>query len=121
MPSRRIRCVQRCFGHLRWHNVAPDSALLCDQEGNGDDTGGTYMGGWRLSLRAPASYLLPSRRRDVASSLRCDHCRGELDLDVHRYWHMRFCSSACMTGYQQRLGPETKVKLCRLDREDQET
>jgi hypothetical protein len=50
-----------------------------------------------------------------AHTLRCDHCREELALDVQRYWHMQFCSSACMTAYQQRLAPETKIKICRLD------
>jgi hypothetical protein len=47
--------------------------------------------------------------------VRCDHCREELGLGIHLYWHMQFCSSACMTAYQQRLAPETKVKICRLD------
>jgi hypothetical protein len=47
--------------------------------------------------------------------LRCDHCRQELGFGVHRYWGMQFCSAACMTAYQQRLAPETKVKICRLD------
>jgi len=50
-----------------------------------------------------------------ARTLRCDHCREELALDVQCYWHMQFCSSACMTAYQQRLAPETKIKICRLD------
>ena len=47
--------------------------------------------------------------------LRCDHCRQELGFGVNRYWGMQFCSAACMTAYQQRLAPETKVKICRLD------
>jgi hypothetical protein len=47
--------------------------------------------------------------------LRCDHCRGKLGLGVQRYWHMRFCSSACVAAYQQRLDEETKVKIRRLD------
>ena len=47
--------------------------------------------------------------------LRCDHCRGELGLDVDRYRKMQFCSSACMTAYQRRLAPETIIKICRLD------
>lgn len=42
--------------------------------------------------------------------VRCDFCRGKLGLMVHRYWHMRFCSSACAQGYEQRL-VETKAKL----------
>jgi hypothetical protein len=45
--------------------------------------------------------------------VRCDHCREELGLGIHLYWHMQFCSSACMTAYQQRLAPETKVKIFR--------
>jgi hypothetical protein len=47
--------------------------------------------------------------------MRCDHCRLELGFDVYRYWHMQFCSSACMTAYQQRLTAETKVKISRLE------
>jgi hypothetical protein len=49
-----------------------------------------------------------------ARTLRCDHCREELDI-VQRYWHMQFCSSACMTAYQCRLAPETKVKISQLE------
>jgi hypothetical protein len=49
------------------------------------------------------------------STLRCDHCRRESDFGVHRYWGMQFCSSDCMTAYQQRLAPETRVKISRLD------
>jgi len=47
--------------------------------------------------------------------LRCDHCRRELGFGVRRYWGMQFCTSACMTAYQQRLAPETRVKISRLD------
>ena len=53
--------------------------------------------------------------------LRCDHCRGELGLGVHRYWHMQFCSFTCMTAYKQRLVPETKAKIYRLDSSRSET
>jgi hypothetical protein len=55
------------------------------------------------------------RHRLGISTLRCDHCRRELGCGVHRYWGMQFCSSACMTAYQQRLAPETRVKISRLD------
>jgi hypothetical protein len=41
--------------------------------------------------------------------------RQELGLSVHRYWHMHFCSSACMTEYQRRLAPETKIKISQLE------
>src|SRR5260370_22802003 len=63
------------------------------------------------------AFLLPARSNSLgpASNVRCDHCREDLGLGMHRYWHMQFCSSACMTAYQQRLAPETKVKICRLD------
>ena len=44
----------------------------------------------------------------------CDFCRGKLGLLVHRYWHMRFCSSSCVQGYE-RQRDETKVKIGRLD------
>jgi hypothetical protein len=49
------------------------------------------------------------------STLRCDHCRGEFSVSIERYWHMQFCSSTCMTAYQHRLAPETKLKIYRLD------
>jgi hypothetical protein len=44
----------------------------------------------------------------------CDYCRGKLGLLVHRYWHMRFCSSACVQGYVRRLD-ETKSRIRRLN------
>lgn len=63
-----------------------------------------------------AYFKLPLRSELLVSvSLRCDHCREELGLDVHRYWHMRFCSPPCMTAYQHRLAEETKMKIRRLD------
>jgi hypothetical protein len=43
----------------------------------------------------------------------CDFCRGKLGLMVHRYWRMRFCSSTCVHGYEQRVD-ETKAKIRRL-------
>jgi len=48
-------------------------------------------------------------------TLRCDHCRNELGLDVHRYWRMRFCSRVCVTAYQQRLAEITRIKTRNLD------
>jgi hypothetical protein len=47
----------------------------------------------------------------ASSSLCCDHCRGKLRFRVHRYWHMRFCSAACMNEYQQRLSADTQQKI----------
>lgn len=47
--------------------------------------------------------------------VRCDHCRRRLGLLVHRYWHMRFCSAACLQDYQQRLHDETRAKIVWLD------
>jgi len=44
----------------------------------------------------------------------CDYCRGKLGLLVHRYWHMRFCSSACAQGYEQRWD-EAKATILKLD------
>jgi hypothetical protein len=67
---------------------------------------GLAMGARRLSAR---SSLGPAR------TLHCDHCREELGLTLQRYWHMHFCSSACMTEYQRRLAPETKVKISQLE------
>jgi hypothetical protein len=65
------------------------------------------------------AFVLPARSNILgpASTVRCDHCREELGFGIHLYWHMQFCSSACMTAYQQRLAPETKVKICLLDDE----
>lgn len=48
-------------------------------------------------------------------TLRCDHCRGNLGLIVHRYWHMRYCSAACTEAYRQRLQDDTKANIRRFD------
>src|SRR6516164_5571958 len=40
-------------------------------------------------------------------TLRCDHGHGDLSFDVHRYWHMQFCSSACMTEYHADDGADS--------------
>jgi hypothetical protein len=67
-------------------------------------------------MRAHSSLALDIRRYDLmTAALRCDHCRGEFRVSAERYWHMQFCSSVCMTAYQQRLAPETKLKIYRLD------
>jgi hypothetical protein len=47
-------------------------------------------------------------------SLRCDHCRRPLGLAVRRYWHMRFCSAACVGAYQRRLHDDTKQKIAEI-------
>jgi hypothetical protein len=51
-------------------------------------------------------------------ALRCDHCLKELDLDVDRYWRMRFYSSACMTDYSsgRPKQPASKyaISICQL-------
>jgi hypothetical protein len=47
--------------------------------------------------------------------MRCDHCRGRLGLRAERYWHMRFCSPACVAAYQRRLDDTTRLKIDRLD------
>jgi len=48
-------------------------------------------------------------------TLRCDHCREQLGHDTHCYWHMRFCSAACMQAYKHRLDDETQLKIHHLD------
>jgi hypothetical protein len=70
----------------------------------------------QITLKAATSSTgtVLSKSKGPASTSRCDHCREELRL-VARYWHMQFCSAACMTAYQQRLAPETTVKICGLD------
>jgi hypothetical protein len=69
-----------------------------------------------LAMGAHSSLTLSARRSlGPARTLRCDHCREEFDIRVHRYWHMQFCSSACMTAYQRRLASETKVKISQLE------
>jgi hypothetical protein len=47
-------------------------------------------------------------------TMRCDHCRRPLGLIVRRYWHMRFCSAACVQAYQQRLQDDTREKIAKL-------
>lgn len=49
------------------------------------------------------------------TNLSCDHCRGELGRDAECYWHMRFCSTVCVSEYQQRLSTETQLKILTLD------
>src|SRR5438067_1694748 len=49
-----------------------------------------------------------------AARLPCDHCRGQVGVIVQRYWRMRFCSTACMNEYQQRLSTETQLKILTL-------
>jgi hypothetical protein len=69
-----------------------------------------------IVMHAHSPLALAIRRHGlVTSTLRCDHCRGEFSFSIERYWHMQFCSSSCMTAYQQRLAPETKLKIYRLD------
>jgi hypothetical protein len=48
-------------------------------------------------------------------SLKCDYCRSNLGLGVHRYWQMRFCSTVCVESYQRRLDEDTRVKIQHLD------
>ena len=56
------------------------------------------------------------RRKPVnLTSLRCDHCRRTLGSNVTRYWHMKFCSVACMGAYRRRLSPGTDKKIEKLD------
>jgi hypothetical protein len=77
-----------------------------------------FAGGLVMSAhRYSEAFLLPARSNNLgpASIVRCDHCREELGLGIHFYWHMQFCSSACMTAYQRRLAPETKVKISQLE------
>jgi hypothetical protein len=75
---------------------------------------GRFAGG--LVMGAHSSLTLSARSSlGPARTLRCDHCREEFGIRVHRYWHMHFCSSACMTAYQRRLAPETKVKISQLE------
>ena len=47
--------------------------------------------------------------------MKCDHCRRELGHKIHRYWQMRFCSTACVDAYRRRLDDDTKLKISRLD------
>jgi hypothetical protein len=57
-----------------------------------------------------------ARSKPVGSaSSQCDYCRSKLGSRVHLYWHMRFCSLACMSAYQHRLSPETSQKILQLD------
>lgn len=57
-----------------------------------------------------------ARSKPVGSaSSQCDYCRSKLGSRVHLYWRMRFCSLACVSAYQQRLSPQTRQKILRLD------
>lgn len=47
-------------------------------------------------------------------TVRCDHCRKPLAIVVRRYWHMRFCSAACVQAYQHRLDDHTKQKIANI-------
>ena len=51
-------------------------------------------------------------------TVRCDHCRRPLGIMVRRYWHMRFCSAACVQAYQRRLHDDTKQKIANIRRAD---
>src|SRR5215469_14135549 len=64
--------------------------------------GRAYLGARRGLVMGAHAFI---SRNSPATILGCDHCRGELGLDVQRYWHMQFCSSACIAAYQQRLAP----------------
>jgi hypothetical protein len=50
-----------------------------------------------------------------STSLCCDNCRAKLKFCTHHYWRMRFCSTACMTAYQQRLSAQTRQKIYEID------
>lgn len=51
-------------------------------------------------------------------TVRCDHCRRPLGVLVRRYWHMRFCSAACVQAYQRRLHDATKQKIAQIRQAD---
>jgi hypothetical protein len=51
-------------------------------------------------------------------TVRCDHCRRPLGVLVRRYWHMRFCSAACVQAYQRRLQDGTKQKIAKIRHTD---
>ncbi len=55
------------------------------------------------------------RAKSEKSPLLCDHCRGQVRLNIQRYWHMRFCSEKCMAEYQARLSAHTHKKILALD------
>ena len=72
-------------------------------------TGGLIMGAHSYL----ASLVSSARSNNLGQSpiARCDHCRAEVGPGAHRYWRMQFCSAACMTAYQDRLGAETRLKI----------
>jgi hypothetical protein len=59
-------------------------------------------------------FKFPPRSVSVPT-VRCDQCRRGLGRHLHHYSHMRFCSPACMTAYQQKLDEETRVKIRHLE------
>jgi hypothetical protein len=78
-----------------------------------------------LSVRGRNAGHHTERPRDIYAYLdgqlmmRCDHCRRQLDRDIHRYWQMRFCSPECLDSYRRRLGDGTRLKIRELDVEAQ--
>ena len=59
--------------------------------------------------------LIAGSKLGSSTSLRCDHCRGNLGFRVQHYWRMRFCSANCATAYQKRLSAGTQAKIVKLD------
>ena len=76
------------------------------------------MTGQPFHVSSLPSFKFPARSELWTSvpPLRCDQCRKGLGHHIYRYWHMRFCSSACMTAYTQRLDDETRVKIRHLEK-----
>jgi hypothetical protein len=113
-----VRCngAPRCCGFLatptnisRFDLATGLTNLGSEVEHDWALAGGLAMGAYR-SLTLSARRSLGSAR-----TMLCDHCREEFGSRVHRYWHMHFCSSACVTAYQRRLAPETKAKISQLE------
>jgi hypothetical protein len=61
--------------------------------------------------------LIAGSKLGSSTSLRCDHCRGNLGFRVQHYWRMRFCSANCATAYQKRLSARTQAKMRALSDE----
>ena len=48
-------------------------------------------------------------------TIKCDHCRRPLGLNVDRDWRMLFCSADCVKADQRRLDEVTLGKVRRLE------
>ena len=72
----------------------------------------------RSELRQSLGVYVCARERAygrLLMTIKCDHCRKPLFLNVRCYWRMRFCSADCVKSYQHRLNEVTLGKVRYLE------